>query len=141
MIKMLGVLFAVAFLFGCASDQATQIGRDSLVLYPLPQVVVKEVLPKDAIKIHNLNWETSDHFKSIAAQTGPVKLYFDLGICYQMGMVDGFSNRKLTQTERANTYPIFKFYSEKDKNGFVDINVAYEGGYNNALNLLRPSLP
>ena len=87
--------------------------------------------------VNSSSASTSDNLKKIQ-QISSNKSFFDLGISFQLGLSDGFSSRKMTQEERISTYPIFKDYSEKDAVSFVNLNVAYEGGYNAALKSMQP---
>jgi len=163
--KTIIIVLFLTLLWGCAANDAvtmkdnstpkdntfpnietTSYKQTAFTNQPKPQpnievrevVKVKEVMINDpnAVKIHNLYWRTSDNAKWISSDQKS-KLFFDLGVCFQLGLADGFGSRKLTRDERLKMYPIFREYQEKNKIGFIDINVAYEGGYEEAVKFLE----
>lgn len=135
MIKILTISIVSVFFLGCATTEEARVNKP-VNLKTIEKIVVKEVLPKDVVRVNNLVWETSDNYNSI--KNNPInKLFFDLGLAYQLGVYDGLNGRKLTKEERIGMYPLFNEYLTKDKVGLVDLNTSYEGGYNAAITYIR----
>ena len=152
------VLFALLSfgLFACAEIDQNVIKEDPFkvtvgpysqqVSQPKPQPVevikykdrevIKEVeiVPKDAIRVRNLTWETSDNRKEITSNSKS-GMMFDLGVAYQMGIIDALSGRKFSKEERLQVYPLFGEYQKRSEVSYVNINVAYEGGFQMGLKI------
>jgi len=144
--KLLLVLLGFFFLVGCAAQNEGLVKDDPLkppkVVYVGPERVVldKVLIDTNLIKISNLVWETSDNLSKIK-KSSDYKFVFDLGVAFQIGIGDGFGGRKTTRDERTVLYPIIKEYSEKDKIKFIDLNVAYEGGFDLAIKYIQSNQP
>ena len=155
--KLLLVLVGVFFLVSCApmnegglvkdkDDMSVKsssapapvkiVSADKAKGAPIPITVEKTPEAQNSIKISNLVWETSDNCVRIH-QTPENKFIFDLGISYQLGINDGFNGIKITRDERVVLYPLMKEYLEKDKIKFIDINTAYEGGFDAAVKYVQ----
>jgi hypothetical protein len=143
--KKLPLILVVLSFFGCATTQEGVIPTNAMVIErpvttPAQKIVyvdkIVQVQDPNSIKLTNLYWQTSNNFKRISDSTD-YKFIFDLGVVFQIGISDGFSERKTTRDERLSLYPIFKEYSDKDKIKFIDINVAYEGGFDTATKYIQ----
>jgi hypothetical protein len=134
--KLFPILILVLFLsIGCAAQNEIMVKDDSLkpssppLVYIGPErITLDKTVDPNLIKISNLVWDTSDNLIRIK-KTPDYKFIFDLGVAFQIGIGDGIGGRKTTRDERINMYPIIKEYSLKDKIKFIDLNVAYEGGF------------
>jgi len=148
--KILLLAIFCVFILSCATQEGIVVKDEPLratvpVTAPAspPQKVIyvekeKIVQVKDphSVKIKDLSWSTSHNWNRI--QTSPeLKFIFDLGVAFQIGIADGFGGRRTTKEERIDMYPIMREYSGKDEIKLLDLNVAYDGGFEMAMKYIK----